>query len=190
MPYLATNNLPLIEEDEATYEVAQIYDDVKREMQLPFVPNIMKALAASPAALAIQWQFSQALENYATLPQSLIAMILFTIAERNNCEYCSAGHELTCRTLGIDEATLAALVEDLGNVSPQRVRAIIEFALKVARNPKGLQLEDYEWVREQGVTDEELVEIIVIAASGVYGDIIADALKVEVDTMVVEALGR
>ena len=50
--------------------------------------------------------------------------------------------------------------------------------------------EDYERVREQGVTDAELVEITLIAAIGKYNDTLADALKVDVEPMVAEALGR
>ena len=48
MTYLATNDLPVIEEEEATGEVAAIYGEIKRELQMPFVPNIMKGLSGSP----------------------------------------------------------------------------------------------------------------------------------------------
>jgi alkylhydroperoxidase family enzyme len=66
----------------------------------------------------------------------------------------------------------------------------MEFAVKTARDPKGLNAQDYEQVRDQGVTDEEIVEIVFVAAMGNLGDTIADALKVEVDSMVTEGLGR
>jgi alkylhydroperoxidase family enzyme len=125
-----------------------------------------------------------------TLPQSLVSMIAYTIAQKNHCEYCSANNELTCRTLGIDEKTLAALVEDLGSVSPARIAAIIDFAVKVAKNPQGLVAEDYDRVRDQGVTEAEIIEIIFIAAFGYMNDIVAESLKVDVDTMTAEALGR
>lgn len=190
MHYSTMSDLPIIEEEEASGEVAHIYAEIKRDMQLPVVPNIMKALAVSPAALAIYWDFNRSFYKYTTLPESLTSMILYTIAESGKCEYCSAVHELTCRTLGIDEETLSRLVEDLGNVSPQRIRVIIEFALKASHAPKSLVAEDYERVREQGVTEEELVEIILIAAIGKYSDTLADALKIEVDSLVAEALGR
>jgi alkylhydroperoxidase family enzyme len=147
-------------------------------------------MAVSLAALAISWDFQRSFYQHTTLPQSLTAMILFAIAKRANCQYCSAGNEFTCRTLGVDEETLRALAEDLGKVSPQRLQTIVEFALKVSKDPQSLVAEDYERVREQGVTDEELVEIILIAAIGKYNDTLADALKVEVDPMAAEALGR
>jgi alkylhydroperoxidase family enzyme len=50
--------------------------------------------------------------------------------------------------------------------------------------------EDYEAVREQGVTDEEIVELIVIAAVANFSDTMADALKLEVDESVAQALGQ
>lgn len=190
MDYLPISGLPMIEEDEATGEVAEIFTTIKRDLQYPFVPNFYKVLAASPAALAVHVESFFSFLKHTTLPESLTAMIHFTIAQMNHCEYCSASGELTCRTLGIDEDTLTALVQDLGNVSPRRIQAIIEFALKVAHDPRSLVAEDYDRVRGQGVTDEELLEIILIAAFGNLNDTMADALKVKVDPPVAEALGR
>jgi len=190
MQHSTMSGLPMIEEEEATGDVARIYGDVKREMHIPFVPNSVKTLAVSPAGLTIYWDLLHSFFQHTTLPQSLTAMILFTIAKTNNCQYCSANNELTCRQLGVDEETLDALVENLTQVYPQRVRAIIEFAVKASRNPQSLVPEDYERVRAQGVTDEELVEIILIAAMGKYLDTLADALKIEVEPMIAQALGR
>jgi uncharacterized peroxidase-related enzyme len=190
MNYLPISGLPMIEEDEATEEVAQIFEEIKRDMQVPFVPNYFKAVAASPAAMLINWDTFRSFIHNATLPEALIAMIHYTIASSRKCEYCSATNELTCRTLGIDEETLSALVKDLGSVSPKRIQAIIEFALKVAHTPQSLVAEDYEKVREQGVTDEELLEVIITAALGNFADTLADALKIRIDSPIAAALGR
>ena len=43
-------------------------------------------------------------------------------------------------------------------------------------------------MRERGVSDEELVEIIQIAAIGNYLDTLADALKIEVDSAITDVL--
>ncbi len=188
MAEIAANGLPLIDEHEATGPVAAIFEEIKRTLGMPVVPNYFRALAASPAALAIHWAMQRAIFEHATLPKSLSAMILYAIAQRNECGYCSANHELSCLTLGIDEATLRTLIEDLPNLNPERIRRTIEFALKVAKSPKALTREDYDALRDLGVTDDELVEVILLAAQGSSGDVLADALKVEVDDMVVQAL--
>ncbi|HMN29038.1 MAG TPA: carboxymuconolactone decarboxylase family protein [Caldilineaceae bacterium] len=190
MPALARNILPKVEEHEATGDTVRIYDEIKRELQLPFVPNLFKTLAISPGALAMYWSMLRSLYQHSTLPQSLIAMILYTVAQANDCQYCSAGYEVTCRTLGIDEETLGALTQDLGQVAPERIQAIIRFALKVTHNPKGLLAEDYDRLRNQGVTDAEAVEIVLIAAAGGHGNLLADALKVDVDAQTAQALGH
>jgi alkylhydroperoxidase family enzyme len=182
--------LGMVEEHEATGEVETLYEEIKRTMQLPVVPSWLKTIAVSPAALAIYWNFYRGFLEHTTLPQSLTAMILFTIAERRNCRFCSATNELTCRTLGIDDQTLSDLVRDLGNINPERIRAIIEYALKVSNDAQGLLPEDYERVRAQGVTDAELVEITLVAAIGNLNDAMADALKIEVDSAITEALER
>jgi uncharacterized peroxidase-related enzyme len=186
----AITGLPLVEESEASGEVSSIYAEAKQLMQIPYVPNMLKGLAISPAALTIYWHAFRAVLLYSTLPQALSAMILYAIAERNHCQYCSAGHEMTCRMLGIDEEMLDRLVKDLGNVSPERVREIIKFALKVNSDPQSLTSKDYDRVRAEGVTDEELAEIILLAALGRMGDTLADGLKIEVDTMAAQTLGR
>jgi hypothetical protein len=50
--------------------------------------------------------------------------------------------------------------------------------------------EDYDRVRDQGVTDGEIVEIIKTAAFAVLTDIVADALQVDVDNMISMALNQ
>jgi hypothetical protein len=48
--------VPMIEEAEASGEVAELYADIQRDMGIPFVPNIDKALANSPNALRGTWE--------------------------------------------------------------------------------------------------------------------------------------
>ena len=186
----AANGLPIIEEDEATGEVAALYEQIKREWGMPTIRNFMKGLAASPAVLTTWWAGKRTFYEQTTLPESLITMILYSIAIQSECEYCSAVHELSCRTLGIDEATLHTLINDLPHLTPGRIRATIEFALQVARSAKSLTREDYDSLREHGVGDDEIVEIIQIAAIGSMENILADALKVDVDDQVRQRLAR
>jgi hypothetical protein len=98
--------------------------------------------------------------------------------------------ELLCRTLGIDERTLAQVARDLGNVNPERVRVIIQFSIKMSQDPQSVTNEDFEILREYGVSDAEILEIVIVSAHAVSADIIADTLKVPVESEVYSALGR
>ena len=182
------SQLHSIQENEASGEVAESYEEIQREMGIPFVPNIDKALAISPNALAGKWQVLRNVFLQTSLPTSLAAMILYTVAAANKCNYCGSIHKVTCRTVGIDEDTLAALDSDLAGLSPRRVQAIVAFAKKCATDRQSLVDADYDSIREQGVSDEEIVEIISLAALGNYLDTLADSLKVEVDEAIAQAL--
>jgi uncharacterized peroxidase-related enzyme len=180
----------MIEEDEAAAEVIDLYTETKRVLETPFVPNLVKAVAISPAVLTMCVDIYRTFYQNISLPQSLVAMISYCIPTAKNCTYCAANGELYCRTLGIDQEILEMLAKDLGNVSPKRIQAVIEFALKCALDPQTLVPEDYERVRHEGVSNEEIVEIIFIASIANFSDTLADGLKVEVDEMVAQALGQ
>ena len=174
-------HLRFLQEGEATGEVAAVFDDVKRVMEIPFVPNILRSQAGSASALKGAWGALSNVFLGTRLPMSLAAMILYSISAARNCEYCSAVHRATCKTVGIDEETLAVLEKDLESLTPTRVQRIVLFAQKCASDPKAVSEADFDAVRDEGVTDEEIVEIVALAALGNYLDTIADAIQIDVD---------
>ena len=182
--------LPLIEEAEASAEVTELYDEIRREMQIPFVPNIDKALAISPNALRGEWEVLRNVFLQTSLPMSLAAMILFSISAANKCGYCGPMMKVTCMTLGIDEETLVSLDSDLESLSPRRVQAIVKFATKCAMDRANLGDQDFEDVRQQGVSDSEIIEVISLAALANYLNTIADSLKIDVDEAIMAALDQ
>jgi len=48
--------IKLIEESEASPEVRKVYEDIKQYYGLDFVPNVFKAAAHNPEALAAQFE--------------------------------------------------------------------------------------------------------------------------------------
>lgn len=188
MASLPHSGIQFIEEDEAKGDVAALYDEIRRTMQIPFVPNLIKSLSASRAALHAHWSMYSSFMGQTSLPISLVSMILYAVAASNDCRYCSAMNELSCRTFGIDDETLHAMAKDLDHVSPERLRAIIQFAVKVVHMPLEVTPEDYGSLRAHGLGDDEIVEIVLLAAVGQFNDILSDALKIDIDTMVMEAL--
>ena len=188
VPAFGENPVAGIPEAEASEEVAAIFGQVKEAMQIPFVPNILKMLANSPQALKATVGAIAELQLNSTLPRPVVSMVLYSIAAASECRYCGSMHKLSCRTLGIDDATLAALSGNLGTLTPERVQAIVAFAVKAAKSPKDLSGGDFEKLRDMGISDAEIVEIVALAALGGYLDSIADALKIDVDDMIAQGL--
>jgi uncharacterized peroxidase-related enzyme len=177
MSYVPIIKLMAVEEQEASGELADLFEDIRREMGAPYVGLAYRAMAVSPAVLASGWIMYQNFLQRATLPQSLLFMIHYAISSARKCQYCSTGFKYACRSVGVDEAMLEALVHDLDSVAPIRTQEIIKFAVKCALDPQGLTEVDYDRVREHGLNDEEIVEIIGWAAIAMYNDTISDSMK-------------
>ena len=190
MLYMSISGFPIIEPEEADPELAQQFAEAQQLTGLPMVPSWAQIGAVSPACLEIYLQMYGLFRQKISLPESLVPVILYCIATARNCTYCSTVNELYCRTLGVDEETLEMVAKDLDNFSPERLRAIIQFALDCALNPQGLTAADYERVREQGISDDELAQIIFLAALANFNDTLADSFKIEVEPGILEALGR
>lgn len=188
MKTIETSHLPLIEVGESTGRVREVFEDIKQTLQVPFVPNLFRSLATSPGLLTGTWEAYKSIYLETTLPMSLKAMLLYSISYSRDCEYCSAVHHVTCRTVGVDESTLEILTQNLEGLTPSRVQSIIRFGMKCGDDPRSLDESDYSSLRDQGVTDEEIMEIIGLASLGVYLDLLADAIKTRVDDVFVDAL--
>lgn len=177
MSYVPISKLMLVDEQEATGDIAEIFDHIRRELGLPTIGPVYQIMALSSATLTSAWSMYISFIQRASLPLPLLFMIHYTISSAKKCQYCSAGFKFACRSVGVDEEMLQTLVSDLDSVNPRRVQEIIKFAVKCALNPQSLTEADYDRVRDRGVSDEELIEIIGWAAIAIFNDTISDSLK-------------
>ena len=60
---------------------------------------------------------------------------------------------------------------------------MIKFAVNCSRNPKALTDNDHDSLRQHGLNQSEIMEIIAMSAFAVYANIIADATAMESDQM-------
>jgi alkylhydroperoxidase family enzyme len=177
--YLSISKIPLIEEAGATGEVAETYDKIRGFMNVPSVGPGYMALANSPAALSIVTDLFQNFMQQTILPPPLLFMIHYAISTASKCLCCSEDFKDACRSVGVDETMLEAMASNLEAITPKRTQEIIRFAVKCALEPLTLTEADYDGVRDQGVTEQELVEIIVWAGYAVFNDTVSDAAKVD-----------
>ena len=177
MPSVPISNLMLVEAQDATGETDEIFAEI-RQMLDTLDPDVSYQIAAlSPATLASAWMLYRDFLARATLPQSLLFMIHYAISSAKQNQYDSARFKAACRSVSVEEAMLTALVSDLDSVKPERTREIIKFSLQCATAPHSLIEADYDRVREQGVTDEEMVEIMCCVGIAMYHNTFASAVK-------------
>ena len=104
--------MPHLKDEDTGPEIEIIYDEFMKVTGSPYVTNMWRTLANSLPALAGTWQLFNQIFFKTNLPVPIKAMILFSISSANHCTYCSAFLEVTCRTVGVDEEALKAIVSD------------------------------------------------------------------------------
>lgn len=175
--------LPLPDSEQASKEVQDIFAAFQRQMGFPMVPNFMKVQGRSAAAAAGTWSILQHVLLGGELPRPLKEMLIAAISHDRACLYCEAAHLACCRMLGVDAATLDALVRDLDDLTPEKLRDIIVFAVRCARDPQSLAEADFASLRSHGLRDSEIMELIAMAGVALYLNVVADATGVEPDPL-------
>jgi uncharacterized peroxidase-related enzyme len=178
MPHLTS-----LEAESAPKEVVEVYNDFQRRMGFPAVPNFIKTQGHSLAAARGSWGLVESVLVGGLLPRTVKEMMFVAISQSRQCRYCEAAHLACCRMLGIEPREIEELVSNVTDLSPPKVRDIIIFGLKCARDPQSLLTEDFEGLRGHGLGDSEIMEVISMAALAVYANVIADATGMAADAM-------
>ncbi|MBB6488638.1 carboxymuconolactone decarboxylase family protein [Rhizobium lusitanum] len=142
------------------------------------VPNMFKAVANSPAALASMWGSFGALGG-GKISAKLGEQIAVAIADRNNCNYCLAAHTALGRKAGATAEDMAEA--QAGRSGDPGTAAVLQFVLKVVEDRADLATTDVDALRSAGFNDEEIVEIIAHIALNLFTNYINVALDVPVD---------
>jgi uncharacterized peroxidase-related enzyme len=174
---------PILESNRADPDVAEVYEDFRRRMGFPAVPNFLKAQGHSLSVARGTWGLVRNVLVEGQLPRTLKEMMFVAISKDRGCRYCDAAHLACCRMLGVDAATLDTLVERLDELRPERVRALITFGVKCARDPQSLDEADFAGLVRLGLSQAEIVEAISMSALAVYANILADATGIADDEM-------
>ena len=154
-----------------TVDLDDLPDDVREPIRAiaeksGFVPNVFLALAHRPAELRAFMAYHDALmDKTEGLSKAEREMIVVATSGANNCLYCVVAHGAILRIRSkrpelADQLAINPLQADLSD----RERAIVTFALDVATDPAAIEDTDLDWLRQQGLTDDEIWDIGAIAA--------------------------
>ena len=176
-------HIPILKPDEAPNDVKGVYEEFHRRMSFPSAPNFIMTQGHSYTVARGTWEVVRNVLVMGEIPRLVKEMMFVAISQDRECRYCTAAHVACCRMLGVTPAVLEDLVRDVDGLSDQKVRDMILFALKCSRNPQSLTEPDFEQLRQHGLKQSEIMEIIAMSALAVYANIIADATAMDDDEM-------
>ncbi|MDE0652796.1 MAG: peroxidase-related enzyme [bacterium] len=131
-----------------------------------FVPNVFLALAHRPEELRAFLAYHDALmaaEGGLTLAER--EMIVVATSAANDCLYCTVAHGAVLRIRSKDPLLADQVAVDPAQADiTDRQRAMLDFALKMCREPGSVGAGDYEALRSHGFGDEDIWDIGAITA--------------------------
>ena len=117
--------------------------------------NFPEFFKAKLGATKVLWQLGE-------LRMDEIQYVGIAVSKANGCPYCTAAF-CTILSYGLktDEEKVKNFVVELGNaLSDDRARAIVDFALKVNADPKAITEQDLARLRQVGLSDKGIVQLI------------------------------
>ena len=132
-----------------------------------FIPNVFLMLARRPAEWRAFFAYHDALmlREGSSLTKGEREMIITTTSAANQCLYCVVAHGAILRIyekkpLVSDQVAINYRKAD---ITP-RQRAMLDFAMKVCENSAAIDERDFEPLRAQGFTEDDIWDIAAITA--------------------------
>jgi uncharacterized peroxidase-related enzyme len=161
---------------EATGKTKQLLDGV--QAKLGMTPNLMKTLAASPAALEAYLNFGAALGS-GHLDAKFREEIALAVAQANSCEYCLSAHSAIGKMVGLKTEEIAASRE--AHSADAKGDAGLQFvqALVVQRGMVSDQA--LAQVRAAGFSDGDIAEIVANVSINILTNYFNHVARTDVD---------
>lgn len=153
--------------------------------QLGVVPNLMRVVSHSPAALEGYLSLNGALAK-GVLDVQVRERLALVVAQANGCDYCLSAHTyLASNFAKLDASEVAAARR--GAAADMKAHAALVFAQKVLASKGKVQDEDLTAVKAAGHDDAAVVEIVVNVALNVLTNFVNNVAKTDIDFPVVHA---
>ena len=171
------NRIAIPTTDQTPAATLPLLDAVKK--QLGVVPNLMKLVGNSPAALEGYLSLNNALAKGLLEPKTR-ERIALAIAEINACGYCLAAHTFLGKNVAkLDDAEIAA--NRNGSSTDPKAAAAVTFAARVALERGHVADADLAAVKAAGYSNAEIVEIVLHVALNTLTNYINEVAQTEID---------
>jgi uncharacterized peroxidase-related enzyme len=155
----------------AVPELGELPEDMKERIlavqeKTGFVPNVFLALAHRPDEFRAFFAYHDALmEKHGGLTKGEREMIVVATSGLNQCLYCVVAHGaiLRIREKNPHLADQIATNYRKAEITP-RQKAMLDFAVKVSLRAYEIEASDFEQLRQQGFSQEDIWDIGAISA--------------------------
>jgi len=164
----------MVSAEQATGEIAAMYqDEVARR---GYLPNYVRAFSARPAVYRAWAQLNGAIRAHDVRRYELATL---AAARQLRSSYCSLAHGKILAEQFFDADTVRTLPAALDAVDV----AVMRLAEKVAADATSVTAADVDHLRALGLSDAEIVDVVLAAAARCFFSKALDALGVQPDAI-------
>jgi uncharacterized peroxidase-related enzyme len=168
--------VPLIQSADAPPKSREILDAVQAKIKM--VPNLYRALAASPAALEGYVRLAEILAG-GVLPAKYRESLAVAIAQANRCEYCLSAHTAIGKMTGLTDGAILEARD--GRSGDPKLQAILALARAMVLQRGQLPRQDFDTARQAGVTDSEIAEIAAHVGLNTFSNYFNNLVETDID---------
>jgi uncharacterized peroxidase-related enzyme len=157
------------------------FASVKR--QFGFVPNFYRAQTLRPDLIEAEMGLLQSvLIHEGALTRQQKEYVFLVCSAANLSTYCVTAHCEIVRMLGLQGPEPERIaVDHLHTDIPVADKALLNFALKLTRNPTRVGRDDIEGLRTYGFGDEQILETIILVGFAKFANFVSFGLGVAPD---------
>ncbi|TCV90578.1 carboxymuconolactone decarboxylase family protein [Sulfurirhabdus autotrophica] len=149
------------------------------EKQLGVVPNLMKLVGHSPAALEGYLSLNGALAK-GKLNVQLRELIAMAVAEFNGCDYCLSAHDYLSRNVAkLSDSEIQSARDVFSHDG--HTHAALRFARRVAETRGRVSDHDLATVLDAGFDEASVIEIVVSVALNVLTNYVNNVAQTDID---------
>ena len=175
--------IAVVPEDEATGATAEVY--AADHEAFGYLPNFTQAFSARPEVYAAWRELNGAIKRGMDPRRYELATV--AAARRLRSSYCTLAHGAVLIDRFLAPDTVRALVADHRTAALESTEvAIMDLADKVADDATTVDQTDIDRLRSLGLSDAEIVDIVLAAAARCFFSKTLDALGVEPDAKYAE----
>jgi uncharacterized peroxidase-related enzyme len=152
-------------------KLEELPEDIQQKMiqvqeKAGFIPNVFTTLAHRPDEFRAFFAYHDALMlRESGLSKAEKEMIVVATSGANRCQYCVIAHGAILRVYAknpqiADQVAIDHRKADL----TERQKAMLDFAVKLARGPETIEANDHERLKQHGFSDEDSWDLGAITA--------------------------
>lgn len=181
----------MVDYENASTQVKDIYDDTKKTLQLPFVLNWFKYQGDNATLLAGNWAKLKSTLMQGEVPNVLKQLIIFNASKERGCKYCPEVHGIFADSMSkmISDNENFKVTENLdSSIIPESYRIANKVVTKAALASSQITDADFQELYDAGFDRQEVQDLMAQADLVNMLNTFAEISGIKIDNELLKAM--